>query len=244
MAYKFSKGIRRAKKRYITLSIMLPIILVAFLFLSPTSRDLSPAFKAGIGFFSFILTGLTFYFSASKTLRKLSELSVYIFPERLEREERKQKEIFFWKDILHAEILEYPNGETVEIKLAFANKKAITLFGFEDMETAAKQISQLIPDKGLIRRKRANVNWDNPVIMILSGILSLVIILAIQEIGKEAYQFFNVVLFLALGLYNLIARPISRAQGKGWEKLETIVGIGLIVCSILLLVLELFILLK
>jgi uncharacterized integral membrane protein len=146
--------------------------------------------------------------------------------------------------VLNTEILEYPNGETAGIKLGFVNKKVITLFGFEDMEEATKQIAQYIPDKGSIRRKRAKINWDNPVVMIVSGILTLAIILAVQEIGQVAYQFFNAAFFLVFGLYNLIGRPISRLQGKGWEKFETIISVVLIICSILMLVLTLFIVLK
>ncbi len=153
IAYDFSKGIQRAKKRYITLSILIPILLIAFMFLSPLGEDLSTAEKVGVGFFSIVIIGLVFYFTATKTIRKLSELSIYMFPDRLEREDRKQKETFFWKDIQHAEIMEYPNGETVGIKMIFANKKAIILFGFEDMEAAAKQIAQYIPDKNLLHRK-------------------------------------------------------------------------------------------
>ena len=243
IAYKFSKGIRRAKKRYITLSIILPIIFIAFLLLSPMSKGLSPADIAGVGSFVFVVAGLSSYFSASRVLQKLSELSVYIFPDRLEREGIKQKEVFFWKDILRADILEYPSGETVSVKLNFVNKKRITLFGFEDMEAARNQIAQYIPDKGLIHQKRAKINWDNPAILILSCILPLVTILVIQEIGIVAYQFFNVILFFAIGLYIWIARPISIAQGKRWGKFETIMGIVLIICSILLLALELIIVL-
>jgi hypothetical protein len=97
IAYKFSKGIRQAKKRYIMLSIMLPIILIAFLLLSPMSKVLSPTAIAGVGFFSFVLIGVTFYFSASRVLRKLSELSVYIFPDRLEREGSNKKKYFSGK---------------------------------------------------------------------------------------------------------------------------------------------------
>ncbi len=239
-AYKFSKGIRRAKNRYVTLAILLPVILVAFLFLSPTTRDKSFAFKAGIGLFSFISIGLIFNFTSSKTLRQLSELSVYIFPDRFERVDSKQREVFFWKDVLHAETVEYPNGEIVLMKLTFANKKVVTLFGFEDMGAATKEIAQYIPNKDLILQKKAKINWDNPIIMILSSILTLAIILAVQEIGEVAYRFFNVLFFSAIGLYSLIARPISRAQGKGWERFETVIGIFLIVGSAYLLALELF----
>jgi hypothetical protein len=238
--YKFSKGIRRGKQRYVILSILLPAILIAFLFLSPTTRDESLASKAGIGLFSFVILGLIFYFTASKTIRKLSELSVHLFPDRLERQGGKQKEVYLWKDVLHAETLEYPNGEITLMKLTFANKKVLTLFGFEDMETATKEIAQYIPDKDLIFHKKAKINWDNPIILTLSSVLILAIILAVQEIGEVAYRFFNVLFFSAFGLYNLIARPISRAQGKGWERFETVIGIFLIVCSVLLLALELF----
>jgi hypothetical protein len=60
ITYKFSKGILQAKKRYLALSILLPVVLIVFLFLSPTTSDESLAAKAGIGLFLFILIGLIF----------------------------------------------------------------------------------------------------------------------------------------------------------------------------------------
>jgi hypothetical protein len=167
-------------------------------------------------------------------------LLVFISPDKIQRVGNKQEEVFFWKDIQDVKVLEYPNGEIASIKLAFANKKIITLFGFDDMVAAEKQITQYISDQSFIHRKRAKINWDNPAIMIFSGILTLALILVIQEIGEKAYHFFNVAFSLAFGLYNLIARPISRAQGKSWEKFETVIGIVLIISSVLLLALELF----
>lgn len=238
--YKFSKGIRRAKQRYVVLSFLLFIVLIAILFLSPTMRDESLAQKAGIGAISFVVMGLIFYIMTSIAIRKLSELSINLFPDRLEREGGKQKEVFFWKDIVRAEILEYPSGETVSIKMNYVNKKVIILFGFEDMEIAVKQITQFISAKDSILRKRAKINWDNPIIMILSSLLTLALFLAIQEIGETAFRIFEILFIFAFGMYNLIARPISRAQGQRWEIFETAVGVFLILDSVIVFALEFF----
>jgi hypothetical protein len=242
-AYKFSKGIRQAKKRYITLAIIFPILLIAFTFLSPMSKGLSPTFLAGIGIFALVVMGSSIYFSASRALRNLSELSVYIFPDRLERQGKRHKETFFWKDMVRADIHENPRGETVSIKLSFLNKRVIELFGFDDMEAARHQIAQYIPNQDLIHQKRARINWNTPAGLLFLCTLPLVIILAIQVASMAAYQFFLIILFFITGLYVWIARPISVAQGKGWEKLEMILGILLIVCSIFLLVIQLLIVL-
>jgi len=240
VTYKFSKGIRQTKKRYVILSILLPVIVTVFLFLSPTTRGESLGFKVGIGFFFFIFIGLLFYFTSSKVLRRLSELSVHISSDKIERESNQQKEVFFWQDLLDVKILEYPNGEILSINLAFRSKKLITLFGFEDMEAAIKQITQYISDQSSIHRKRTKINWDNPTIMIFSIILPSAIILAIQEVGEKAFYFSSVVSSLTFGVYSLISRPISRAQGKGWENFETVIGVTLIICSVLLLAVTVF----
>jgi len=237
IAHKYSKGIRQAKKRYVTLSIMLPIILIIFLFLNPTTKDLSPIEIAGIGLFTFVVAGLTFYFSASRVLKGLSKLSVYIFPDKLERIAPENKEEFLWKDLLRVEILKYPNGEIVSINLVFADKKRVTLFGFENMEMAKNQIVQYIPDKGLIHQKQVKINWGNPVSIILTSVITMVIFLAIQESGEKASSIFNFLFSFSLGLYFLIARPISRAQGQSWKKFETIMSVFLIISSIFLLAL-------
>jgi hypothetical protein len=219
-------------KVLLALSILFPVIFIAFLFLSPTTRDVSFATKAGIGFFVFIILGLIFYVASSITLRKLSELSISIFLDRFERESGKYREIFLWKDVQRVEIREYPNGEIAFIKLALANQQAVTLFGFEDMATVTKQIEAAIPKEASIRRKIMKLNWDQPIIMVLSGLLTLAIILGIQEIGETAYRFFNAFIFFAFGLSILIFKPFSRTQGKGWRIFEVGSGVVLIVVAI------------
>ncbi len=240
ITHKFSKGVRRAKERYKTLSILLPVMFIAFLFLSPTTRDNSFATNAGIALLSFVVLGLIFYFTSSITLRKLSELSVSFFPDKFERASREHRETFLWKDVQSTEVLEYPNGEIATIKLILAKRKEVTLFGFEDMEGITKQIEQVLPDGVSIRRKRTKLNWDQPITITFILLLTLAIVLAIQEIGEKAYRFFNVFFFFSCGFYNLVSRPISRAQGAGWKMFETVIGIFLITCSVFLLALELF----
>ena len=236
VTYKLSKGIRRAKARYVILSILLPTMLIAFIFLSPTTKDDNLATKAGIGVFALVMIGLIFYITSSIALRKLSELSVSIFPDRIERENRKHKEIFLWKDVQRAEILQYPNYEIATIKLSLANKKVVTLFGFEDMETAYKQIEKAIPHEVVINKKRVKLDWDQPFMITLIMLLTFAVILAIQLIGEQAYRFFNMLFSFGFGLYYLIAKPISNAQGKGWRIFEIIVSVFLIVSAILMLV--------
>lgn len=242
-AYKFTKGIRQGKKRLVILAIILPILLIAFQFLSPMNKALSPTVRAGIGIYTLVLVGLSFYFSASITLRKLSELSVYIHPDRLERHGKKHKEVFYWKDLVRADILENPKGETQSIKLSFLNKRAIELFGFEDMEAARNQITQYVPSQDLIHQKQIRINWGTPAGLIILLTLPFVVMLAIQAASRMAALYFGLIVSFATGLYILIARPISTVQGKGWGKLEIILGILLVVGSIPLLVIQLLLVL-
>src|SRR5574340_1240465 len=81
--YRFSRGIRRAKERYRILAILFPAMLIGYLLLSPTLRGESPAFKAGLGFIILVVLDLVFYFTSARALRRLSELSVLIFSDRL-----------------------------------------------------------------------------------------------------------------------------------------------------------------
>jgi hypothetical protein len=216
----------------------LPVALIIFLFLSPINKDLSPAVNVYIGLFSFILIGLIFYFIAPKALRKLSELSVCIYADRLERIAPENREEFFWKDLLRVEISEYPNGEIILIKLTFVDKQIVNLFGFENMEMAANQIAQYLPVKSLIHRKRTKINWDNPLIMIANIVLPLIFILVIQKMGETTYYFFVALFYSAFGLYFLIASPILHTRGKSWRTLEIIIGTMFIVISIFVLILS------
>ena len=68
--------------------------------------------------------------------------------------------------------------------------------------------------------------------MILSGLLTVALILGIQEIGESAYRFFNAFFSFSLGLYILIFKPISSARGKGWQIIEIISGVAFIVGAV------------
>ncbi len=217
--YKFTKGIRQAKKRYITLAIILPIVLIAFLLLSPMSKDLPPTVVAGIGIFAFIMEGAIFYISASRALRKIAELSVYIHPDRLERQGKKYKEVFYWKDLVRADFLENPNGETQSIKLSFPNKRAIALHGFEDMEAARHQIAQYLPTQDLIHQKRIRINWDTPAGLLFWSILPLVVILAIQAAGMAAFLFFGAHLLFCCWIICLDCQTHFNCPGKRMGKI-------------------------
>jgi hypothetical protein len=239
VTYKFSKGIRRAKERYKTLPILLVVGLLAFLFLNPTIRDEKLVTKVSIGFITFVVLGLISYVTSKFAIRKLSELSIAMYPDRFERISRKQIESFLWKDMQRADILAYPNNEIATIKLTLANKQIVNLFGLEDMETAARQIEAALPDTASIHRKRMKLNWDHPIFMILAGILALALIIAIQEIGERAYRLFIVLFYFFFGLSILVSRPISRSQGNGLRLFETFFGILLMIGAVFILVLEL-----
>ena len=235
--YKLSKGIRQAKKRYVVISMMMFIILTTHSFLSPVTRHESFSENARIVLFVSIPLGLIIYFTASIGLRKMSELTVTIDGEKIERKGKKHSETFFWKDFLNGKVDEYPNGEISSIRLTFANNNRIILFGFEDMETAIQQITSYIPDQSHMPRKRAKINWDHPVSMIGMGVFAFAFMLILQEMGDKAIHFSVMVSNLGLGLYILFARPMVRVQGKGWKNIEKFFSIFLIIGSVLLLVL-------
>ena len=239
VTYKFSKGIRRAKERYKMLTIFMVVWLLAFLFLNPAIRDENLATKASIGFFTVVVLGLISYITSKFALRKLSELSIAMYPDRFERISRKHIESFLWKDMQRADILAYPNNEIATIKLTFANKQIVNLFGLENMETAARQIEAALPDTASIHRKRMKLNWDHPIVILLTGILALALIIAIQEIGERAFRFYIGLFYFSFGLSFLVSRPISRSQGKGWRGYETFFSILLMVGAVIILVLEL-----
>jgi hypothetical protein len=224
ITYKMSKGLRRAKERYIYTSILMAIMMVAFIFLSPLTKDDNLGIKVTVGFIALISIGIIFFVTATVSLRKLSELSISMFADRFERESRKHNELYLWKDVQRAEILEFPNGEIASIKLTLAQKKIVTLYGLDDMHTVAKKVEESIPTEASVHRKRMKLNWDQPSVIFITGMLTFVVILAIQEVGENAYRLFNALFYLSFGLYNFIARPISRVQGKGWMLFETIIG--------------------
>lgn len=209
-------------------------------FLSPAARDERFVTKAGIALFLFVAMGLISYLISIIVTRKLSELSISMYPDRFERKSRREVEIFFWQDVTRADLLEYPNGEIATIKFTLANKRKVILFGLEDMQTAARQVEGALPAAAAMHRKRMKLNWDHPVFLILTVVVGLALFFAFQEIGERVFRFVSAILFFALGLSNLVFRPISAAQGKGWKPFETFYSILSLFGAVVILALELF----
>jgi hypothetical protein len=88
----------------------------------------------------------------------------------------------------------------------------IYLNDFDEMEKIANSIKGKISDNVLVQTKRCRINWDNPLVLILICIATIVITGFIISRGPKALDIFAILLALCSGLLVLIYRPITKAD--------------------------------
>lgn len=187
-----------------------------------------------------LFMALVIFITAVLVTRNLSELTLRIFPNRLEREDPKKKETYYWKDILQVEVKERKGGLIYSMKLDFSGGDVVALLGLDNMALAEQQIIQYIPDKDLVTRKRVQINWGNPVMIVLTGFIVLVMVPAFLESNEGAYWELIYWFYLWLGLDFLITRPMSSTRGTRWKTFENVMGGLLVLLSVILIVADIF----
>ena len=233
--YKFSeRALLRVKRRILTIELLMPVMLVVFVFASPLTSTVSLGIMIGVAIFCLVLFEAIMIIGLSISIRKMKELAITVSTDMIERTGGKFAEKIPYKDIQQVDIYECPSGEISHINVKLVTKRTIALSGFENMELVAQNIKDIIPEKSLIRRKKQNIDWDNPALILIISSLSLAAILLIQGLGDTIYLIFDAVFFFVFGLFNLTYKPLTRSWGKRIEKYEVISSVFLVTCSIAL----------
>jgi len=144
--------------------------------------------------------------------RSSRKMKVLIYEDKIIKQCGKHHQIVLWDEIIKIKLNENPEGSIVWIRLYRKNGRVIYLNGFDEMEKIAKLIKGKISDNVLVQAKRYRLDWENPIVAIITVIATMVIIGFITSRGAKAMDIFAILSALCVGFLLLIYRPITKAD--------------------------------
>jgi hypothetical protein len=80
------------------------------------------------------------------------------------------------------------------------------------MEKIAYLIKEKISDNVLVQTKRYRLDWENPIVAIITCVATMVVMGFIASKGSKAMDIFAILFALCVGSWLLIYRPLTKAD--------------------------------
>ncbi len=223
------------KKRQWTILMLLVVVPVAVavgMSAAPSVGRASLGLRFGSFAFVVLLLEALIIVQTRVMFKKLRELTITLTSEGVERRGGRFTEQLPYREIRRMTMRETPAGRVVSVTLRGATQ-VMTLHSIETMEALCARLTSHLGDGPTIQRKRFLIDWTNPLVQLCTviaaaGLTIAVFFLVIQH-GSRAEQHFMALLNIAVGLFALGAKPISKASGLRFRRFEVIVGWGMIV---------------
>ena len=163
--------------------------------------------------------------------RSLRKMKVLIYEDEIIKQCGKYQQTALWDDIIKIKLIENPDGGLVYIQLYRKNKRAIHLGGFNEMEKIANLVKEKISDSVLVQTKRHRLDWENPIVLIITCIVTMVIMGIIASKGAKAMDIFTILFALCVGSWLLTYRPLTKADLRS-KWFEIIAALFMIIMGI------------
>ena len=144
--------------------------------------------------------------------RSLRKMKVLIYEDEIIKQCGKYQQTVLWDEILKIKLTETPEGSLVRIQLFRKNEKTIYLSGFNEMEKIAHLIKEKISDNVLVQTKRYRLDPDNPIVLLITCIATMVIMGIIASKGAKAMDIFVILFTLCAGSWLLTYRPLTKVN--------------------------------
>ena len=144
--------------------------------------------------------------------RSSRKMKMLIYEDKIIKQCGKHHQIVLWDEIIKIKLNENPEGSIVWIRLYRKKGRVIYLNDFDEMEKIANLIKGKISNKVLVQTKHHTINWDNPFVLIIISISTMVITGFIISRGAKALDIFAILLALCAGFLLLIYRPLTKAN--------------------------------
>lgn len=142
--------------------------------------------------------------------RSSRKMKVIIYEDEIIKQCGKSQQTISWDNIIKVKLVENPKGSLVRIRLYQKNNKAIYLFGFNEMGTIANLIKGRISNNVLVETKRHRLDWETPIISIISAAVTIIVMTIIASKGTKAMNIFAISAALCVGSWLLIYRPLTK----------------------------------
>jgi len=181
--FGFSEGFIKKTNR-ILLIAMLSGLPFAFVYGEIITGGSISAALRGVAY-TYLVLGAIWAIEIPLIRRIQRKRKVIIEDERIVRRCGKRERNISWRDIAKIKIVETAPGGIHTIKLYERNKKAIRLYGFNQMETIADLVKEKVSDNVSIRTKRQRLDWDNPFMVIMYVWACALVIFPILVIAEK-----------------------------------------------------------
>lgn len=222
------KEISRRKKAYATLStsILVGLFLASHFFNLPVAASgylIVIAVICLLGAYSF------------RFLHKLLKNDINLTNEELERRVNRTAEKYPLSEVIRVHIKWTTNKTIREMCITFSNKKKIYISALNNFEEFKTNLLKLLNKNVVIGESHEPIDYDHPLFYSTLGLpISTVGVLVFKYIPYLTYPQIRIgmiALFaylFALGLYFIIAKPLSTRIGKTTEISDYIAGILMI----------------
>ena len=219
--------IKKTRRTYLCMLILVPIgiLLTASLMLYNTGSLEDTFLFVGIfvGITAFI--ELEIFIISRIMLKKIKENTLTIGTDFLQRAGKKSEHPIEFKHIQKLYIKKEKNKEIAYIEIQTSTQK-IRLCGFENL-TAIADLLMTQATQAELKEKNYKFDYNHPVILLLTFFGTLFI--CYFSLTKFSLALSDVI-SVVIGIWLLFFKPISKAQGARFAKLELILGILILIC--------------
>jgi hypothetical protein len=224
--------IARRKRAYIRFCIylILGIILGAIIF------------HQEIYIFDFIIICEAFFLigvMAFSFFHNLFKIKIFLSDHSLLRTRGRFAEEYLLAKITRIDIKRTKNSAIREIYIWFRDGKSIFITALTNFEEFKEELLGKIGKRVIVKEKHEFIEFDHPsfytVLGLSMGIISMLIFGLFRHLNYKQIKIWSIIFFaylIILGLYLLIAKPISRRSGEKTVYFDYILGLLLIISGV------------
>lgn len=228
------KEIKRRKKNMYVMMVMLPVIMLLTVVVLNMNKsgDMDIAALAVVLIIASVFVEVEMLILTKVIFNKLRKLKLIITEEGFIRTAKGKEERVLFSDITKINTRYFTDGNICFIKVKHRHG-VISINGFESLDEIFNTIKQNLPESTVIEEKKYKIDWNNPIILIVWMLIAAFIMLAIMGGSSKAYSIFNFIFMLVIALAALFFKPVSKASGVRFRKVEIIFGVVVIALDVL-----------
>lgn len=226
------KTIKERKKILLVMAIMIPFIIILTSIVMSVGKGSINVFKLALIIIPCIIfITLEIILVSYFMFKKLRSTSLVVSTDGIERIGGKSKEFIKYSDIKKFQIKNDKYGKLLFIKLS-TDKRKITVYGFDNMEIILKSLKENVAENFNISEKQYKVDWNSPIAVVIIMIVTIGILLPLMKFNFSIYKIFIILFPIALSVYFLFYKPISKAAGARFRIFEIVISCIMILATI------------
>ncbi len=232
LTYHFSEKIIKERKKIMNVMMIMMLLLIIFFAYVGANEHGSVDFTMMAIIFAIAVPIIIIEFKVIShfMFKKLRETTLVIEEDKFVRIGGKFKEEVLFSDIDSIKVIRDKFNKIALIKLE-TKKKAMNIYGLDNMDGIADILNDHLPSKAMKNEKKYKVNWNSRGLLIGIMVATALVILLMMKVNLGLYQVFNMVFPLALAIYFLWYKPISKNAGSRFRIFEIIISIIIIISS-------------